>query len=264
MSEINIVQPYLNANDSNAWEQFNSYMQTLPMFRNAMVSLETDYAYKYYYYGWRLIPGKTGTADGDHYLRMWMPYFIDYVGYFCTFTDNSSFAWVLHGNDNRNYYNGYYSQAANAINYNGLRPLLMYLVKGTNTNGVWFINPEKRISGAGTQYVSKIFITRCINELTGTEEYIPVAGISLLYGHNDNHCFIYPYENYRVDIRDYKIAGANVGFSNTYVLRQLRYENYFFPNIYIISGGLFISDKDVITIDNNEYVHMCNDIYIKL
>ena len=153
----------------------------------------------------------------------------------------------------------YYYNGGFASYLNNMRTIYMYNVNYENTAGFWYDDSRRNIN-----YHPKLFITKVIDEVNDTEDITFLYAVN--YGRNDsnNVCKIYPYGNVSLSLLNHKIANAESGMSNTFVMRQLRYMTYLFPDVYIISGGLFESDRDVVTIDNNTYIHMCNDIYVKL
>lgn len=265
-NEIEVLYPYENSekNFPGIHNDFHNILVTMPMFANVYYYMPNSSFSNWHFhayssvYGWRSL---TGGNDFPFYLWFTAPYFEDY-SYRQLFVYNNpsqSINMALQ-NVRNDFWGGYGTQdniGYGSVNIYNLRKIIMYKFSSQNVNGYWL--DYTRGTGA-----NKIFIVKCINELTGDEEETPILATN--YGRNNgsNWCRIHPYSSIYVDIKDWKISNIDIGFSNTYVMRQVRYENYFFPNVYIISGGLFYSDRDIITIDNNTYVHMCNDIYIRL
>lgn len=158
--------------------------------------------------------------------------------------------------DARYYYTDYRFESSHIYN---LRSVYMYKAISENTSGFWFDDPNRNLT-----WHPKLFAVRVYDELNDTMDMTILFSRNVARNNNDNICVVYPFSNSKVDIKNLKIANAESGMSNTFVMRQLRWQAYLFPDVYIISGGLFESDRDVVTIDNNTYIHMCNDIYVKL
>ena len=158
--------------------------------------------------------------------------------------------------DSRYYYRDYAFDANHIYN---LRHVYMYKAISENTCGFWFDDSNRNLT-----WHPKLFAVRVYDELNDTMDMTILFSRNVARNNNDNICVVYPFSNSKIDIKNLKIANAEPGMSNTFVMRQLRWQAYLFPDVYIISGGLFESDRDVITIDNNTYIHMCNDIYLKL
>ena len=140
-----------------------------------------------------------------------------------------------------------------------MRPCLFYLAKSSTTNGFWITFPTN--PGYGT---AKVFITTCIDENNGSIGYRPVLSSNgkFITSSVKNVCYTYPYNGYRVDMDDWTLMRS--GYSGSYVLKQVHILNYLFPDLYVISGGLSKLNQDIIHIDNNTYIHLHNDIFIKI
>lgn len=135
--------------------------------------------------------------------------------------------------------------------------IFLYTVGSTSTNGFW----TNCYDGIDT-YTLKTFITRNINEDNGTVSYSLIICKDFGLNNSNNYCWVYTPNGKKTDIKSFSIGYP--GYSCTYILRQLRICYYLLPDLYVISGGLATSTDDVIIIDNNIYVHLCNEIYIKI
>lgn len=265
-NEIEILRPYENSIQEfpSIHNDFHNILMTMPMFANAYYyvpdSASTNWHYQSYspVYGWRSLPG---GSNFPFFLWFTAPYF-NYYEYRQIFNYNQTSRTVDMAIQSS--YQAFWTNNSNQALHgtsnlviDNMRNIRMYKFKSQNVNGYW-LDYTKSID------VNKIFIVKCINEITGDIEETPV--IATNYGRNSgsNYCRLHPYASTFVDVASWKLTGTDSGFSNAYVMRQIRYENYLFPNVYIVSGGLFTSDKHIVTIDNNTYVHMCNDIYIRL
>lgn len=146
------------------------------------------------------------------------------------------------------------------INYNNLRNFYMYMTQSTSTNGFWM-----NVSNGIDTYVFKTFVTRCIDEDARTFYDSPLFAKHYTYGDVNNICWIYIPDTtgyVKSDIKNLEVAKP--GYSNAYIIRQLRIDKFLYPDIFVISGGLNRSNKDIITIEHITYAHLCNDLYIKI
>lgn len=271
-NEITVIYPYENSTQETVASDFVKALSDMPMFAQAYYDDDPSIYVANYglaAFGWR--PLESGYQHSvPYYINLVHPY-----AYYMRFKFRiqtslpSTDRQIDFGNSNGIFYNSYDYTVAWGFRIETMRTIMMYKAKTENVNGFW-----QNYTGNADGYILKFFVAKCINEdpvtdpVTGVTEpsveYIPVWSLNYGYNHSSNICITYPYAAYELYITNYKIANAPIGYSNAYVMRQLRHEKYLFPNIYIISGGLFHTDKDIITIDNNTYVHMCNDIYIRL
>lgn len=249
---ISLIYPcadIANLSRTTVTSAFKVALSDLPMFESAYISETNDPLY----YGWRAY--ESGTPYAYH-IMLYLPYGNNYHYRIGTRLCPQNTEWAPTIGPYQTMYSGY----RDTDNYrDAIRNIALYKVKSENTNGFWQVYPP-----SPDAYTIKTFVIKCIDEANNTEDEVPVFAVNYNYNNSNNRCWVYPHDSYEAEISSYKIANADIGFSNTFVMRQVRYQNYLFPNLYIISGGLFSTNKDIITIDNNTYVHMCNDIYVRL
>lgn len=142
--------------------------------------------------------------------------------------------------------------------WNNLKPTILYLAKSSTSNGLWTMYPSTPEYGT-----CKIFVTTCINEDDGTIGYRPIVATNgTSRSSKPSVCYTYAFNGYYVDMTSWSLGKP--GYSGSLVLKQVRILNYLFPDLYIISGGLSKINQDIVHIDNNTYIHLCNDIFIKI
>lgn len=259
MSEILVINPWENATqETDVVPMYKAVIDTyLPMFDDCCITSDQDP----YYTSGDAITSKTMLTyrinKYNHRIRLY--YWASYYG-------EARFTIWLNDitSDNAMWYSpisirtGAYIAADSIDAYYNLKSMRMLIARSSSTNGFWFFYSPN------TKYYSfKTFLTKVLDENTSTYS---TAFVAARYNSNraslDNFCWIYTDDNLKTDVKSYSIAQP--GYSGSYILRQLRINNYLYPDIYIISGGLSYIEEEIIHIDNNTYVHLCNDIFIRI
>ena len=141
--------------------------------------------------------------------------------------------------------------------YYRISPVQIITLNSPTTNGFWLYYHEAPYNSS-----AKIILTKCIDENDDTETYAPIVAMYAGRLSTNTFCKVYTIDTSFVDIKAFK--NDNSGYSPGYLLRQLRIGSLLYPDVYIISGGYEPIDQDIITIDNNAYAHLANDVFIKI
>lgn len=255
MYNIEMVQPWADATDANQVTSiYKSQIDKLPLWNDCCI-YDTDSPYYQ--------SGDWTTADDYRILHYRFNKYGINAHYlpFVVVSGNSPMYILdgLHYSNYRIWSSPFYvgSSGSSMVYWENLKPCFVYLAKSSTTNGFWLVHPSYTSYG-----VSKAFITTCIDENDGSIGYKPVVATTGNVGVSTNVCYIYPSNGYRVDMGTWSVMRS--GYSGSYVIKQVRILNYLFPDLYVISGGLSKINQDIIHIDNNTYIHLYNDIFIKI
>ena len=251
MRNLQLISPFKDATQSaDIIPAFRSAIATLPLFNECCLD-STDHPY--YKDGDQLTDENNLTYRFNKYGHdiCYMPLYSQIynstavVGYKDIYnTYNINFPVQT-----RSGYNTYTIQY-----WENIVPVQLYLLKSDTTNGFWLYYD--------TYKPTKLFITKAIDENNGNEFYSVAYVIFDDSNSNNRICRVYMEGALKTDIQSYNIGRP--GYSSKYLIRQLRLSHYLFPDVYIISGGPEIVTQDIITIDNNSYTHLINDVFIRI
>jgi hypothetical protein len=253
---INYTYPFISSTSDTVVNDFITCMDRLPLF--AQCRNTTDISDKYVQYDMNEFninvlfnPIDILTTSSDSTYNTSVKYTLcDNITY-ATNTPIARFNKLASGTQHATQGDSAVFYPANFTN------IFLYTVGSTSTNGFW----TNCFNGIDI-YTLKTFITRVIDEDINTASYALIICKNITINNSNNYCWLYTHDGKKTDIKASTVGFS--GYSCSYILRQYRIAHYLLPDLYVISGGLAKSNDDVIIIDNNVYVHLCNEIYIKI
>jgi hypothetical protein len=253
MENISLVYPFINITaGTDVVPAIKAVIDTLPLFTGCCIeSAESPY----------YVSGEPIT-DTNNMVYKYNRYGHSLFSNIFTVYNNTTTVMYKLGDNSTNVWASPFNVKSSADTtysnplFKNLKQLQMYTLKTSTTNGFWwfyFANPK--------YYTVKTFLTKSIDENSGAESYVPIVSKNYTTGDTNNFCRVYVTDDIATDIKNRTVMRS--GMSNAYVLKQLRISNFLYPDVYIISGGLCPTEQEIIYLDNNEYIHLTNDIFIK-
>ncbi len=269
MKNVEVVYPFVDntLTDATCIPKLGEYIDTLPLYKDCHITSTDDE----YYPLWNNVSGSNMavyTFDMYGHSVEYLPmYCSNYTGDISIFLNdrihvNTTVSWLSCGSSVG--YKGYYDTSSPGVN--NLKNVSLTLVKTDYLNGFWLYETHTEIEKLTNYnlrpYIFKSFLVRSINEETGEIGYTPLFARDYFYPWADAWAGLYTTGYNYKQISDIRIAEC--GYSNTYVIRQLAIDQFTYPDVYIISGGLFPITDNYINIGNITYLHVCNDIFVRI